>query len=154
MPKNLPWATCFVEATILTLSESTPSLTTDADTEGVWQIAPVGFRVWETFELNQLKSAPSQLLPDFSGLDQLQTCCHSFGPANILYFFPQALATFFFIVNDDRPRTWALISKPVFQCSKIMKCNHEAKSFACSPFTKPLQAYNGHTVAPKSCGPP
>jgi hypothetical protein len=25
-----------------------------------------------------------------------------------------------------------------------MKCNNEAKSFACSPFTRPLQAYNGH----------
>jgi hypothetical protein len=35
-------------------------------------------------ELNQLKSAPSQLLPVFSEFDRLQTCCHSFGPANIL----------------------------------------------------------------------
>ena len=33
-------------------------------------------RVRETFELNQLKSAPSQLLPVFSGFDRLQTCCH------------------------------------------------------------------------------
>jgi hypothetical protein len=33
-------------------------------------------RVPETFELNQLKSAPSQLLPVFPGFDQLQTCCH------------------------------------------------------------------------------
>ena len=48
-------------------------------------------RVRETFELNQLKSAPSQLLPVFSGFDRLPTCCHSFGPANILYvFFPSA----------------------------------------------------------------
>ena len=47
-------------------------------------------RVRETFELNQLKSAPSQLLPVFSGFDRLQTCCHSFGPANILYFFSSA----------------------------------------------------------------
>jgi hypothetical protein len=29
------------------------------------------YRVRETFELNQLKSAPSQLLPVFSGFDQL-----------------------------------------------------------------------------------
>jgi hypothetical protein len=34
-------------------------------------------RVRETFELNQLKSAPSsQLLPVLSGFDRLQTCCH------------------------------------------------------------------------------
>jgi hypothetical protein len=32
--------------------------------------------VRETFELNQLKSAPSQLLPVLSGFDRLQTCCH------------------------------------------------------------------------------
>ena len=32
-------------------------------------------RIWETFELNQLKSAPSQLLPVFPGFDQLQSCC-------------------------------------------------------------------------------
>jgi hypothetical protein len=51
-----------------------------------------------TFELNQLKSAPSQVLPVFfSGFDRLQTCCHSFGLANILYFF-QVPANFFFIV--------------------------------------------------------
>ena len=30
--------------------------------------------------------------------------------------------------NDNQPRTWALISKPVFQCSKIMKCKNEAKA--------------------------
>jgi hypothetical protein len=30
--------------------------------------------------------------------------------------------------NDNRSRTWALISKPVFQCSQIMKCNYEAKA--------------------------
>jgi hypothetical protein len=44
-------------------------------------------RVREAFELNQLKSAPSQLLPVFSGFDRLQTCCHSFGLTNILFFF-------------------------------------------------------------------
>ena len=48
-------------------------------------------RVRETFELNlvQLKSAPSQLLRlqiQVLGFDRLQTCCHSFGPANILLF--------------------------------------------------------------------
>ena len=52
--------------------------------EWVWN------RIRETFELNQPKSAPSQLLPVFSGFDRLPTCCHSFGPANILYFFPSA----------------------------------------------------------------
>jgi hypothetical protein len=36
----------------------------------------ISLRVWETFELNQLKSAPSQLLSVFSGLDWLQTYCH------------------------------------------------------------------------------
>ena len=41
-------------------------------------------RVGETFYLNQLKSTPSQLLPVFPGLNRLQTCCHSFKPANIL----------------------------------------------------------------------
>jgi hypothetical protein len=53
------------------------------------------------FELNQLKSAPSQLLPVFPGFHRLQTCCHSFGTANILsffFFFSQVLAYFFFIV--------------------------------------------------------
>ena len=45
----------------------------------------------ETLELNQLKSAPSQLLPGLPGFDRLQTCCHWFGPANILKFsFPSA----------------------------------------------------------------
>ena len=43
-------------------------------------------RVRETFELNQLKCGASQLLPVFSGFDQLQTCCRSFGPANLLFF--------------------------------------------------------------------
>jgi len=33
-------------------------------------------RLQETFELNQLKSVPSQLLPVFSGFDWLQTCCY------------------------------------------------------------------------------
>jgi hypothetical protein len=55
-------------------------------------------RVRETFELNQLKSAPSQLLPVFPGFDRLQTCYHSFGPTNILFFFFQVPANFFFIV--------------------------------------------------------
>jgi hypothetical protein len=50
------------------------------------------------------------------------------------YLFFQVPADFFFIVNDNRPRTWALISKPVFQCSEIMKCNNEAKaSHVCHP---------------------
>jgi hypothetical protein len=53
------------------------------------RMRPVG-RVRETFELNQLKSAPSQLLPVFSGFDRLQTCCHYVGPANILFFFSSA----------------------------------------------------------------
>ena len=44
----------------------------------------MGIKVWENFELNQLKSAPSQLLPVFLGFDRLQTCCHQFGPADIL----------------------------------------------------------------------
>ena len=33
-------------------------------------------RVRETFELNQLKSTPSTLLPVFSGFHRLPTCCH------------------------------------------------------------------------------
>jgi hypothetical protein len=58
----------------------------------VWRWAPrppaascskEGSRVRETFELNQLKSTPSQLLPVSSGFDRLQTCCHEFGLANI-----------------------------------------------------------------------
>jgi hypothetical protein len=52
----------------------------------------------ETFELHQLKSAPSsQLLPVFPGFDRLQTCCHSFGPAGILHYF-QVPTNFFFVV--------------------------------------------------------
>ena len=47
----------------------------------------ISLRVRETLELNQLKSAPSQLLPVFPGFDRLQTCCHSFGLADILPFF-------------------------------------------------------------------
>ena len=54
------------------------------------QRPPPNNRVGETFELNQLKSAPSQLLPVFSEFDRLPTCCHSVGPVNILYFFPSA----------------------------------------------------------------
>ena len=34
-----------------------------------------GSKVRETFDLNQLKSAPSQLLPIFSRFDWLQPCC-------------------------------------------------------------------------------
>jgi hypothetical protein len=50
-------------------------------TNNVWpffncESSNVCLRVWETLELNQLKSAPSQLLPVFSGFDRLQTCCH------------------------------------------------------------------------------
>jgi hypothetical protein len=41
------------------------------------------------------------------------------------------------------PKGGDALSKPVFQCSKIMKCNDEAKNFACSSYTKPLQAYIG-----------
>jgi hypothetical protein len=48
----------------------------------------------ETFELNQLKSAPSQLLPVFSRFDQLQTINLD---KSITSFF-QVLANFFFIV--------------------------------------------------------
>jgi hypothetical protein len=80
-------------------------------------------KVWETFELNQLKSTPSQLLPVFSGFDWLQTCCNSFGPANILLFF-QVLAKFFFIVMTTGQE---LGQEPVFQCRKILKFNNEAK---------------------------
>jgi hypothetical protein len=54
-------------------------------------------RVRETFELNQVKSAPSQLLPVFPEFDRLQTSCHSFGPTIILFFL-QVPAHFFFIV--------------------------------------------------------
>jgi hypothetical protein len=52
----------------------------------------LGMPTWvrEIFELNQLKSAPSQLLPVFSRFDRLQTCCHSFGPANVLRCFSSA----------------------------------------------------------------
>ena len=52
----------------------------------------------------------------------------SFGPANILYTFSSA-GWFLLHCNDDRPRLGHLISKPVFQCSRIMKCNnYEAKA--------------------------
>jgi hypothetical protein len=74
---------------------------------GVCQVQPVT-RVRETFELNQLKSAPSQLLPVFSGFHRLQTCCDQFGPADILYFFSSA-------------------GLFLLHCSKTMKCNNEAK---------------------------
>jgi hypothetical protein len=37
---------------------------------------PRSLKVRETFELNQLKSTPSQLLPVFSRFKRLQTCCH------------------------------------------------------------------------------
>ena len=84
-------------------------------------------RVRETFELTWLKSTPSQLLLVFSGFYWLQTCCRSFGPANILYFSSSA-GYFLLHFNDNRPRTSALVSKLVFQCSKIMKCNNEAKA--------------------------
>lgn len=60
-----------------------------------------GFR--ETFELNQRKPAPSQLLRVFffPVFDRLRTCCHTFGPANIkvcFFFFFQCRLKFFFIV--------------------------------------------------------
>jgi hypothetical protein len=60
---------------------------------GEWE----GGMVWEIFELNQLKSTPSQLLPVFLGFDMMQICYRWFGPVNILLFF-QVLASFFFIV--------------------------------------------------------
>jgi hypothetical protein len=41
-------------------------------------------------------------------------------------FFPSA-GWFLLHCNDNWPRTWALISKSVFQCSKSMRCNDEAK---------------------------
>jgi hypothetical protein len=98
-------------------------------------------RIRETFELNQLKSAPSQLLPVFPGIVWLQTCCHSFGPANILYFF-QVPADFFFIV---------MTTGPVFQCSKIMKCNNEAKASPVCHSLYRYKAYNGQiTYTPRT----
>jgi hypothetical protein len=54
-------------------------------------------RVWETFELNQLKFAPFITSTGFPGFDRLQTCCHSFGLANILLLF-QVPVDFVFIV--------------------------------------------------------
>ena len=42
------------------------------------------------FSAQPAKIRPPQLLPVFPGFDRLQTCCHSFGPANILYFFSSA----------------------------------------------------------------
>jgi hypothetical protein len=74
----------------------------------------VDLKVRETFELNELKSAPSKLLPVLPGIYRLQTCCHSFGPANILQFF-QVPANFFFIVMTTGQELGHLISKPVFQ---------------------------------------
>ena len=84
------------------------------------QINDIGVRVWETFELNKLKSAPSQLLP-VNLFPFIWT-----GQYPIL--FSQVPPNFFFHCNDNQPRTWALINKHVFQCSKIMKCNNEAKA--------------------------
>jgi len=57
----------------------------------------------ETFELHQAKIRPSTTSTGFSsGIGRLQTCCHSFGPAKILFFFffsfLQVLANLFFIV--------------------------------------------------------
>ena len=66
----------------------------------------IHLRVWETFELNQLKSGFSTSTVFFTGFDRLQTCCHKFGPANTytytyiyiyIYIF-QVPANFFFIV--------------------------------------------------------
>jgi hypothetical protein len=42
-------------------------------------------------------------------------------------FFSSAVS-FLLHCNDNRPRTWAVISKPVFQCNKLMKCNNEANA--------------------------
>ena len=81
-------------------------------------------RVRETFELNQLKSTPSQLLPVFSGFWPVANLLPSIWTGQYIYFFFQVPVNFFF----KRPRTWALISKLAFQCSKIMKCNNEAKA--------------------------
>jgi hypothetical protein len=57
-------------------------------------------RVRETFELNHLKSAPSQLPPVFSGFHRFsqdftgcKLCCHEFGPVNILYFVHGTLSS-------------------------------------------------------------
>jgi hypothetical protein len=53
--------------------------------------------------------------------------------------------------NDNRPRTWALISKPVFQCSKIMKCNNEAKASPVCHSLYRYKAYNGQiTYTPRT----
>jgi hypothetical protein len=64
--------------------QSEVGLTPPPPRQNEWVQFNAGIR--ETFELNQLKSAPSQLLPVSPGFDWLQTCCHSF----ILYFFSSA----------------------------------------------------------------
>jgi hypothetical protein len=85
--------------------------------------------VWETFELNQLNSAPSQLLPVFPGLIGCKLVAIDLDrPISFLFLFLQMLANFFFIVMTTGQELGYLISKPVFQCSKVMKCNNEAKA--------------------------
>ena len=62
-------------------------------------------------------------------------------PVSYIYIF-QVLAILFFHCNDNQPRTWALISKPVFQCRNIKKCNNEANASHVHHLGKLLQAYN------------
>jgi hypothetical protein len=82
MPKNLPdqWSQLTLQALlrprdIRENSDARPSgHLANPTVESRYLV--IGSRVRETFELNQLKSVPSQLLPVFPGFDRLQTCCH------------------------------------------------------------------------------
>ena len=120
--------TCFIDGfTLIRKSQSTVDLLNGSVYIGFWTLKLKCTRVRETFELNQLKFAPSQIPPIFSRFDQLQTCCHYLDQP-ISYISFQVPTNLFFIVMTTGQGLWALISKPVFQCSKIMKCNNEGKA--------------------------
>jgi hypothetical protein len=62
-------------------------------------------RVQETFELTQLKSAPSQLLPNFQGLIGCKLVAINLNRP-ISYIVFQVLANFFFIVMTTDQELW------------------------------------------------
>ena len=71
-------------------------------------------RVRETFELNQLKSAPFTTSTGFFGIWPVANLLPFTWTAQYPISFSKCRLILFVHCNDNRPRTWAFISKPVF----------------------------------------
>ena len=77
-------------------------------------------------KLPKTNSSQCEHLLEIGHVTYMQNCAY---PSDVkgVHIFLQVPANFFIVMTTSQ-RTWAMIRKPVFQCSKIMKCNNEAKA--------------------------